>query len=319
MSCTVGVDVGGTKIAAAVVAQDGRYETPAVLPTPTTDPEAIERAIELLVRRVAAGRRVDAVGVGAAGWIDVDRSLIRYAPHLAWRDERVGGRLAERLGVPVLIENDANAAVWAEHRFGAARGHRVAVCITVGTGLGGGIVLDGALFRGAHGLAGEWGHLRVVPDGRRCACGNRGCWEQYASGTALARDARELAAASPGVADGIVALAGRAADLLTGVDVSAAAAEGDPTAIDLVTEAGRWLGQGIADIAAILDPSVVVVAGGVAAVGELILAPARSRFAQVLAGRRHRPHPQILAAVAGAYAGIVGAADLARTELRRVG
>lgn len=319
MSCTIGVDVGGTKIAAAVVTEDGRYDVPTVLPTPAGDADAIEVAIERAVEEVAAGRDIAAVGIGAAGWIDSTRSIVRYAPHLVWRDVALGDRLSERLGVGVLIENDANAAVWAEHRFGAARGHDVALCITIGTGLGGGILVDGALFRGAHGFAGEWGHLRVVPDGRRCACGNRGCWEQYASGTALARDARELAETSPGFADGIIELAGREAEALTGVDVSSAAAHGDLAAIELVTEAGRWLGQGIADISAILDPSVVVIAGGVAAVGEPILAPARSRFAQVFSGRRHRPHPQIVAAAMGADAGIVGAADLARLELGEPG
>lgn len=317
MSCTIGVDVGGTKIAAAAVTVDGRHSAPTVVATAAGDPEAIEQSISALVREVAAGRQVTAVGVGAAGWFDTERAVVRYAPHLAWRDVPLADRLADRLGVPVLVENDANAAAWAEYRFGAARGHRVALCVTVGTGLGGGIIIEGELFRGAHGLAGEWGHLRVVPDGRRCACGNRGCWEQYASGTALARDARELAETSPGIAEGIIALAGREAEALTGVDVSLAAAGGDLAAIELVTEAGRWLGQGIADIAAILDPSVVVVGGGVAAVGEPILAPARSRFAQVLTGRRHRPHPQIRAAALGAYAGIVGAADLARLQLER--
>lgn len=317
MTRAIGVDVGGTKISAALVTEEGLYRTPRVLATPATDAEAIEDAIVTLVHGVADGQHVDVVGVGAAGWIDSERTTVRFAPHLAWREVPLGDRLSRRLGVPVLIENDANAAAWAEYRFGAARGHRLALCITVGTGLGGGIVLDGELLRGAHGLAGEWGHLCVVPGGRRCACGNRGCWEQYASGTALARDARELADTAPGFAEGIVELAGRDAEAVTGADVSAAAANGDLAAIELVTEAGRWLGQGIAEITSVLDPSIIVIAGGVATVGELILAPARSRFAQVLAGRRHRPHPQIVAAVMGADAGLVGAADLARLRQNR--
>ncbi|WP_134323000.1 ROK family glucokinase [Cumulibacter soli] len=312
MSCIVGVDVGGTKISAAVVEDDGTYDAPRIVATPMNDGEAIESAVVALVETVRAGRSLTAVGIGAAGWIDAERDLVRYAPHLAWRDLALGRRLAERLGVPVWLENDANAAAWAEYRFGAARGHRVALCVTVGTGLGGGIVVDGTLFRGAFGMAGEWGHLRVVPDGRRCACGNRGCWEQYASGSALARDARELIETSPGTIGRLAELVGSGAQLLTGADVSAAAAAGDLAAVDLVTEAGRWLGQGIADIAAILDPSVIVIAGGVAEVGELFLAPARARFGQVFAGRGHRSHPDIVAATMGANAGIVGAADLAR-------
>jgi len=211
----------------------------------------------------------------------------------------------------VWVDNDANAAAWAEYRFGAARGESVVVCITLGTGIGGGLVIDGSLFRGAYGVAGEWGHMRVVPNGRRCACGNRGCWEQYASGRALARDGRELVESSPLASQRLLELAGHAS-AVEGTHVTTAAQEGDPAALELVAEAGAWLGQGIADLAAILDPAVVVVGGGVSEVGELLLGPARDRYAAVLAGRGFRPELVIKVAQLGAAAGLVGAADLAR-------
>lgn len=312
MSAAIGVDIGGTKIAAAIVSPDGELGEVVTEPTPGTDVAATERAIAGLVEQLADGRDVGSVGIGAAGWISADRSRVLFSPHLAWRDEPLREVLEGRLGRAVVIENDANAAAWAEYRFGAARGHQTVLCVTLGTGIGGGIVLGGELFRGAFGLAGEWGHTRVVPDGRRCACGNRGCWEQYASGRALARDARELADSSPVLAEGLLATVGGDATAFTGIDVSRAAADGDPAAIEIVTEAGRWLGQGIADICAILDPSIVVVGGGVAQVGDAILGPARARFAQVLTGRGHRTHAVIAGAALGPEAGIIGAADLAR-------
>ena len=184
--------------------------------------------------------------------------------------------------------------------------------ITLGTGIGGGIVLDGRLRRGSHGVAGEWGHMRVVPDGRLCACGNRGCWEQYASGTALAQTAREVARTSRAAAGRLLERVDGDVDRLTGEDVAALAADGDALALELVTEVGQWLGQGIADLAAILDPEVVVIGGGVSKLGEMVLAPARDRLERALPGRGFRPGPRVVVAELGPQAGIVGAADLVR-------
>lgn len=311
----IGVDIGGTKIAAAVISPDGSLGPVRTEPTPGNDVADTERAIVGLVGELAGDGAPTAVGIGAAGWISADRATVLFSPHLAWRNERLRDSLQARIGAPIIIENDANAAAWAEYRFGAARGHATALCVTLGTGIGGGIVLDGQIFRGAFGLAGEWGHTRVVPDGRRCACGNRGCWEQYASGRALARDARELAENSPVSAEGLLREVGGDPTAFTGVDVSRAAAAGDPAAVEIVTEAGHWLGQGIADICAILDPSIVVVGGGVAQVGAALLDPARVRFGQVLTGRGFREHATIVGAKLGVHAGIIGAADLARREV----
>src|SRR3954465_7993178 len=187
--------------------------------------------------------------------------------------------------------------------------------ITLGPGSGGGIVMEGRLQRGAHGVAGEWGHMRVVPDGRLCACGNRGCWEQYASGTALGQTAREVATSSPAAAARLLERVDGVADRLTGEDGAAAAADGDALALELVTEVGTWLGQGIADLAAALDPEVVVIGGGVSKLGELMLGPARARREGALPGRGFRPGPRVVAAELGPQAGLVGAADLVRQEV----
>ncbi len=184
--------------------------------------------------------------------------------------------------------NDADAAAWAEYRYGAARGADLALMITLGTGIGGGIVLDGRLRRGSHGVAGEWGHMRVVPDGRLCACGNRGCWEQYASGTALGADRPRGRPHLPRGRRRLLERVDGDPDRLTGEDVARAAAEGDPLALELVTDVGQWLGQGIADLAAILDPEVVVIGGGVSMLGEMVLG-ARARAAGARAARPRLP------------------------------
>jgi len=187
--------------------------------------------------------------------------------------------------------------------------------VTLGTGIGGGLVFDGVVYRGAYGVAGEYGHMTLVPDGRRCACGNRGCWEMYASGRALARDARELALESPVAAAAMVDLAG-GPDGLTGPIVTQAAAAGDPAALSICTTMGRWLGRGLASLASIIDPSVFVIGGGVSAAGELLLGPAREEFAHSLPGRGFRPQAAVVGAALGPDAGLVGAADIARLQAR---
>ena len=265
-----------------------------------------------VVSELTARHEIVAVGIGAAGWIATDRATVLFSPHLAWRDEPLRDALADRIGSPVQVENDGNAAAWAEFRFGAARSSRVAVCVTLGTGIGGGLIVDGQLMRGAFGIGSEFGHMTVVPDGRRCACGNRGCWEMYASGRALARDARELADVSPMAAHRLLELAGGHLDGLNGHVVTAAAREGDPAAVEIYTVMGQWLGRGLANLAAALDPDVFVVGGGVSEAGELLIEPARSTFRGSLTGRGFRPVAKVVPAELGADAGLVGAADLAR-------
>ena len=200
MGFTVGIDVGGTKIAGGVVDQSGTVLAMAHRESPATDSGAIGTAIEELVKELRERFAVDAVGVGAAGFVDVRRATVMFAANLAWRDEPLRYELETRIGLPVVIENDANAAAWAEYKFGAGADVRDLLLVTVGTGVGGGIVLDGRLHRGGFGVAAEIGHMRVVPDGLPCGCGKRGCWEQYASGSALIRETRRLAAQGPDLA-----------------------------------------------------------------------------------------------------------------------
>jgi glucokinase len=312
----IGVDIGGTKVAGGVVDEAGRVIDRERRDTPGSDVAATEAVIVEVVRALADRHDATAVGVGAAGWIANDHATVLFSPHLAWRTEPLHEALAGRIGLPLIVENDANAAAWAEYRFGVAQDQPVVVCVTLGTGIGGGLVAFGSVYRGAYGLACEYGHMTLVPDGRRCACGNLGCWEMYASGRALARDARELAAESPVAAARMLELAGGSPDGLTGPVVTAAAAEGDQAAQSICTTMGRWLGRGLANLAAVIDPSIFVIGGGVSAAGELLVRPAREEFAHSLTGRGFRPVADVRVAALGPDAGLVGAADLARQHAR---
>jgi glucokinase len=309
---TVGVDIGGTKMAAGVVDESGRVIEQVRRDTPSTSPMATEETIIEVVNELGVRHDVSAVGIGAAGFIDADRSTVRFSPHLAWREEPLREVIGSRTGLPVVIENDANAGAWAEYRFGAGRDAGVLACVNLGTGIGGGLVVDGVLQRGGYGMAAEFGHLTVVPDGRRCECGNRGCWEQYVSGNTLAREARELAGSNSPVAQGLLARVGGDASAITGPVVTEAAQDGDPAAVELFQDMGRSLGLGLASLAAVLDPTVFVIGGGVSAAGELLLGPARDTFRRSLTGRGYRPEAPVVAAELGNDAGFIGAADLAR-------
>jgi glucokinase len=309
---TIGVDVGGTKIAAGVVDESGTILAEVRLPTPASDQAAVEAGICSAIEQLAARHPVRAVGLAVAGYVDAARTMLRFAPNMAMAERPLRDLVGGRVGLPVVVENDANAAAWGEYRFGGGRGAADVIMITVGTGLGGGIVLDGRLIRGAFGGAGEFGHVRVVPAGRHCGCGQNGCWEQYASGTALVRHGREVAVARPEYVARLLELAGGDAMRLRGSMITKAAVEGDPAACELLAELGRWLGEGIADLADVLDPAAVVVGGGVSAAGDLLLEPARRAYLSALSAAEHRPHLRIVAAELGNEAGLVGAADLAR-------
>ncbi|MGZ8757871.1 MAG: ROK family glucokinase [Aeromicrobium sp.] len=312
MGLTIGVDVGGTKIAAGVVDEKGSILERVRRESPAADTDAIEETIAEVVRELTAHHAVEAVGVGAAGFVDVTRSTVLLAPNLAWRNEPLKDDLERRLDLPVVIENDANAAAWGEFAFGAAADADDSLLVTVGTGVGGGIVLGGRLHRGTFGVAAEIGHLRVVPDGRPCPCGNRGCWEQYASGSALVHDARDRARGDESAA-GLIERAGGDPNGITGPMITEAAKQGDPFAVAQLASLGRWLGEGIASLAAVLDPGVVVIGGGVSEAGDLLLDPIREHFLGNLTGRAFRPELAIRPAELGNTAGLIGAADLARS------
>ncbi|WP_372699364.1 ROK family protein [Arthrobacter sp. JSM 101049] len=308
----IGLDIGGTKIAAGVVDAAGAIVQRAHAQTPGTSPALVEQAVLDLVGGLRRDAPAAPVGVGAAGWMNPDTGTVLFSPHLAWRNEPLRDRLSELLGGTVCVANDADAAGWAEYRFGAGQGEPNLVCLTLGTGIGGSLVADGRLRRGRFGLAGEFGHQVIVPGGHLCACGNRGCWEQYASGNAVGREARELARANSPMAQTLLDAAGGNAEAVTGALVTDLAAAGDPASREIVATAGRWLGIGLANLAAALDPGAFVVGGGLGAASTLLLDEAESAYRRHLPGRGYRPFARISRAGLGADAGLIGAADLAR-------
>jgi glucokinase len=315
----IGIDIGGTKVAAGLVDVDGRVLRRVRRETPhrSQSPQVVEDTIAEAIEELRDHREAVAVGIGAAGFVDADQASVLFSPHLSWRHEPLRDGIRRRVGLPVVVENDANAALWAEARFGAARGARDVVGVNLGTGIGGGVLVDGRLYRGRHGVAGEFGHMLVVPGGHRCECGNRGCWEQYASGNALVREARELAAARSPVAHALLELVDGDPTRITGPLVTRAATAGDPAAQELFDDVGRWLGIGLANLAAAFDPALFVIGGGVSEAGELLLGPAREAFRRQLTGRGFRPEAPLVRARLGNEAGLVGAADLARDAARR--
>ncbi len=312
MSYTVGVDVGGTKISAGLVDERGHVLARDRTESPATDPAEIVNTIGKLVKSLAGSYEVEAVGVCAAGFIDKQRAIVVFAPNLAWRDEPLKERLQEELHLPVVVENDANAAAWGEFTFGAGEDVEDLLMLTIGTGVGGGVVIDGELVRGGFGMGGEVGHIQMVPDGVKCGCGNLGCLESYGSGSALVRMTRERAVESPDAASTVVELAGGDISKISGPLVTEAARAGDAFAIARLAEVGDWIGQGVATLTAVLDPNVVVIGGGVSEAGELLLEPIRASFESHVTVRSHRPMLEVRQARLGNAGGMVGVADLAR-------
>lgn len=299
----VGVDVGGTKILAGTVDHDGAVGHTVQRPSGPRDgsPQQLESTIVDAVLAAAAGAPLAGVGLAAAGLVDADGNRVRFAPHLPWRDDDVRVRLADRLAAPVVLDNDANCALEAEVAHGAARGQASALLVTVGTGIGGALMVGGRVVRGSGGMAGEFGHMRFVAQGHPCQCGLLGCWEQYASGNALIREVRQ-ATGAPG------------AESLSGPGITEAALVGHPAALAAFEVVGRALGVGLANLVAALDPGCVVVGGGVSAAGELLLAPARAGLAEGLVGGQWRTFPDVLAAACGPEAGMIGAVVQARRQ-----
>ncbi|RFA21349.1 ROK family glucokinase [Subtercola boreus] len=306
----IGIDIGGTKIAGALVDELGTILRSDRQPTTASNPQLIEDAVVAMVQRLSEGVEVSAVGVAAAGFIDAAQSIVDYAPNISWRNEPFREKLEQRLGMHIIIENDANAAGWAEFRFGAGRLVSDMVILTIGTGVGGAIVSGDRLFRGGFGAAAELGHMRVVPDGLPCGCGARGCIEQYGSGRALLRSANELADAG-GIGIGLAAARARSG-ILSGLDVSELIQAGDPGALLALRTLGHWLGQAAASLGAVLDPQLFVIGGGVAQAGDLLLDPIRAAYLDVLPARGFHPEPEFRIAELVNDAGVVGAADLAR-------
>ena len=308
----VGVDVGGTKIAAGVVSPKGELLNEVIYPTENVR-EPLLSTIAEAITVVQRDYEIGGVCLAAPGFILASENKIMSAANL----EAIEGiplkeELGRRTGLEVAVENDANAAAWGEFTFGAAADSDDLLLVTVGTGVGGGLVLDGQLYRGAFGVAAEIGHIRIERNGRLCGCGNLGCFEQYGSGSALVRDARAAASADPDSAEALLARAGGHIDMITGPMITEQALAGDAFAVEQLAVLGGWLGEGIATLAAVLDPGVVAIGGGVSAAGDLLLDPARESYRSQLTGRGHRPEADFRLAQLGNKAGLIGAADLAR-------
>jgi glucokinase len=307
----IGIDIGGTKIAGALVDELGVIVSEERVPTPVAAHE-IEDAVVAMITSLGAGSDAVAAGVAAAGFIDAAQSTVYYAPNIAWRNEPFREKLEARVDLPVVIENDANAAGWAEFRFGAGRLVSDMVILTIGTGVGGAIVTEDRLFRGGFGAGAELGHLRVVPGGLSCGCGARGCIEQYGSGRALQRMANELADAG-GIGQALADVRAQQG-VLAGAAISALIQAGDPGALAALRQLGDWLGQACASLGAVLDPQLFVFGGGVAQAGELLIEPIRKAYLENLPARGYHPEPEFAIAQLVNAAGVVGAADLARVH-----
>lgn len=314
MVYTIGIDVGGTKVLGGVVDELGRVLATARKDTPRQGGAALTQTIADIAKELLLTHKVASIGVSAAGFVSSDRKTMLATPNIAdWNGVNLDDELTALIGLPVVIENDANAAAWGEAKFGAGRSYSQMMMLTVGTGIGGGIVVNGALYRGAFGIAGEFGHIRVVPDGHLCGCGARGCFEQYASGNALLRHAREAINASPEIARSLLARGDTTVAGLTGAAITQAAQAGDPVALAAFNTTGQWLGAGIASLAVILDPECVVIGGGVIEAGEILLKPTREALERSMPFAGKHPYLKIIAAELGNEAGLVGVADLARS------
>ena len=309
----IGIDIGGTKVLGGVVTGTGEILATARRDTPREGGRALTEAIANVATELAQQYPVDSIGVSAAGFISSDRQTMLATPNISnWNGVNLVAELTEILDKKIALENDANAAAWGEFKFGAGRGRNDLMMLTLGTGVGGGLILDGSIFRGAFGIGAELGHIRIVPEGHLCGCGIRGCLEQYASGSALMRHAREAIDASPLLARNLLDRGDGTIEGLRGNHITEAARDGDPVAIAAFNTMATYLGAGIASLCAVIDPSCVVLGGGVIDAGELFLGPTRDAALRLIPFSGKHPYPDIVAAELGNHAGLVGVADLSR-------
>ncbi|QGU01697.1 Glucokinase [Corynebacterium kalinowskii] len=301
---TIGFDIGGTNLRAAAVTESGQIVGRLQVQSQGTA-DSMEDAVVSMTDQLMEQHDVRGMGIAVAGFLDEHREKVRFAPHLPWRDAPLRSRLAARLPIPVSLEHDANSAAIGEAAFGAGREKRTWVLMSIGTGIGAALMHEGEIYRGAFGTAPELGHLPVVPGGRPCPCGKRGCLERYCSGTALAATAQEIAVAE-----------GAPEQLWTGESVIEAARAGNCIGERAIAEFAEWFAVGLSMVVDMFDPELVVIGGGVAKNHDLFLVDGVDKARSLVVGAGHRPFPTVLPAQLGADAGMIGAAEVAWRQLR---
>ena len=309
----IGVDIGGTKVLGGVVDSHGAILRTFRQDTPREGGDALNQVISDVVNELLTTHKTENIGISAAGLVSSDRQTMLGAPNIKdWDGVNIAKALNKISGINCVVENDANSAAWAERVYGAGKGLENVIMITVGTGIGGAVIVNGKPLRGANGTGAEFGHMRVVPDGELCGCGIRGCFERYASGTALVSRTRDEVAKNPEDGRALLALGNGLVEGLIGNHITQAAQNGDRISIAALETAGDWLGAGIATLSMLFDPAIVVIGGGVADAGELLLGPARRAMEREMPFSGKHPVPEIVLAKLGNDAGLVGVADLAR-------
>jgi glucokinase len=315
MTLTIGIDVGGTKVLGGVVTTEGKILATTRKDTAPQGGAAAVSVIAEVAKELMQSHDISAVGVSVPGFISSDRARVIGTPNISgWSDLAIADTLRSLIGVDVVVENDANAALWGEYKFGAGQGRENICMLTLGTGVGGGVITNGRLYRGAFGMGAELGHIRLIPEGRQCGCGAKGCLEQYGSGSALVRIARERAAANLDKAQIILSLGSGSPDQIRGEDITKAANSGDVFSKEIFEEVGESVGAALATICAVLDPSHIIIGGGVAEAGEILLEPIRKSMVRNTSFSGLHPFPEVIRAQLGDMAGLVGLSDLARIK-----
>lgn len=313
MALSIGVDVGGTKVLAGVVDENGKILKSIRVDTPKIGGQAVTETIANVVRTLAEEFSLSRAGIAVPGYVSSDRQRVLGIPNIKnWHEFNLRDELFKLLKMETVVENDANAAAWAEYKFGSAKGESHVIILTIGTGLGGGIIIDGKLYRGANGTGAEFGHMRVVPNGIPCGCGVDGCFERYASGSGMMLHIKKLIEENPAGSRNLLARGDGTFEGLLGTHVTQAAIEGDEIARAALAITGNWIGVGVATLSSILDPALVIIGGGVVEAGDLILEPARKAMEEMMPFQGKHPSPRIVGAKLLNDAGLVGVADLAR-------
>ena len=311
-SLTIGIDIGGTKVLGGVVDASGKIIESARRVTPAAGGKELIATIVELIKELNSKHEIAGIGICVAALISADQGTIVGAPNIANLSElNFVAEIKKVFDLPLIAENDANAAMWAEYKFGSANGFNPVMFFIIGTGMGGGLVIDGKLFRGANGIGAEFGHMIVQPKGILCGCGAQGCIEQYASGSALMRYAKDAITADPTAGKALLDEAG-GINNLTGEILTEAAKNGDQLAISAFNKQADWLGSACASYTLLLDPQAIVVGGGVVQAGELFLAPVRAAMEKYMPFAGTHLLPKVIAAKFGNDAGVIGAADLVR-------